>query len=62
MTKRFVNRPHSALIVGTVTAATIMVAIFVFGAPPLILVPVSLAVATAYSMVDSRVNHRLDRG
>lgn len=61
MMKRFVNRPHSALIVGTALAVIILVAIFVGGAPPWILVPVSLAGATAYNQIECRVNHRLDR-
>jgi len=58
---RFLRSPHSALVVGTVTSALVGLAVFVLGAPPIILIPAILIVGTAHFELKSRAIHRFDR-
>jgi len=47
--------------VGTLMAAIIALAVFVLGAPPWILVPVSMVGSTAFAAVHSRALRNLER-
>jgi hypothetical protein len=58
---RFGRNPHGARIVGAATSTLVAIAIFVFGAPPLILLPAILVTGTAYLELRSRALRRLDR-
>jgi hypothetical protein len=51
---RLVRNPHGARIVGAVTSSLVAVAIFVFGAPPMILLPAILISGTAFIELRSR--------
>jgi|GEM_PF-4067776 len=59
--KRFLRYPYSGLVVSTVSSTMIGIAVFVFGAPPIILMPVTLIVGTIHFQLKSRVTHRFDR-
>ena len=61
LVNRFLRSPHSALVVGTVTSALVGIAVFVFGAPPVILLPAILIAGTAHFELKSRAIHRFDR-
>jgi hypothetical protein len=52
---------HGGLIVGALNATLVGLAVFVLGAPPLILLPTTLIVATAYLELRLRVNRRIKR-
>jgi hypothetical protein len=52
---------HGGLIVGALNAIFVGIAVFALGAPPLILLPATLIVGTAYLELRLRVNRRLDR-
>lgn len=52
---------HGGLIVGAVNATLVGLAVFVFGAPPLILLPATLIAGTAYLELRLRVNRKLRR-
>lgn len=52
---------HGGFIVGTVNAMLVGVAVFVFGAPPLILLPTTLIVGTAYLELRLRTDRRFRR-
>lgn len=45
---------HAGFKVGTLMAAIIAFAVFILGAPPWILVPVSMAGATAFAAIQGR--------
>jgi hypothetical protein len=51
----------AGLIVGALNATLGGLAVFVLGAPPLILLPTTLIVATAYLELRLRVNRKLGR-
>jgi hypothetical protein len=52
--KRFVLAPRSSLVVGITTSALVGLAVFVFGAPPIILIPAVLGVGTVFYELQSR--------
>ena len=52
---------HGGLIVGTLNAVLVGVAVFVFGAPPVILLPAALIAGTLYLELRFHVNRRYDR-
>jgi uncharacterized membrane protein SpoIIM required for sporulation len=54
---KFLRSPHSALVVGTATSSLVGIAVFVFGAPPIILIPAILIASTAYLELKHRVIH-----
>jgi hypothetical protein len=58
---RFLRSPHSALVVGTVTSALVGVAVFVFRAPPIILLPAILIAGTAHIELRARATDRFHR-
>lgn len=58
---RFVEMPSSSLIVGSVTATLVGIAVFFFGAPPVILLPAMLVVGTAYMVLRDRALYPRDR-
>ncbi len=58
---RLILAPRAARAVGTVTSVLVGIAIFVFGAPPLVLVPAILLVGTAFFELRLRTMHRLGR-
>lgn len=49
------------MVVGAVTSSLVGFAVFVFGAPPIILIPAVLIVGTIHVELKSRVLHRDDR-
>lgn len=55
---RIARARHGGLIVGTLNALLVGIAVFVFGAPPLILLPTALIAGTAYLELRLRVNRR----
>jgi hypothetical protein len=57
---RFVEMPSSSLIVGSVTSALVGIAVFFFGAPPVILVPTILFAGTAYMVLRDRALYPRD--
>jgi hypothetical protein len=59
--ERLVKTPRGASIAGTVTATLTAIAIFIFGAPPWILVPATWIGATVYIEMGSWVDRRLGR-
>lgn len=59
--KRIVLAPHSAFGFGTVAALVVGVAIFVFGAPPWILIPAGPAVGTLHLTLHNRFDRRRDQ-
>lgn len=61
MMKRFVLPPHGAGRFGTALAAIVLVAVFVFGAPPWILVPVSMAGMSLFTRLRFPPERRLSR-
>jgi uncharacterized membrane protein len=58
---RLGRNPRGARIVGTGTSIFVGIAVFVFGAPPLILLPAFLITGTAYIELRSRAIERFDR-
>ena len=58
---RLARNPRGGHIVGAATAAFVGIAVFVFGAPPLILLPAFLIAGTAYVELRSRALGRFDR-
>lgn len=58
---RLGRNPRGARIVGTATSMLVGIAVFVFGAPPLILLPAILIAGTAYVELRSRALQRVDR-
>jgi hypothetical protein len=58
---RFLLSPNSGFVVGTVISALVLVAVFAFGAPPVILLPATVIVGTAYLELRSRALGRLGR-
>jgi hypothetical protein len=58
---RLILAPGAARAVGTATSVLVGIAIFVFGAPPLILVPTILLVGTVFFELRLRTMHRLGR-
>ena len=54
---KFLRSPHGAMVVGTVTSSLVGIAVFVFGAPPIILIPANLIAGTAYVELRRRVIH-----
>jgi hypothetical protein len=58
---RLGRNPRGARIVGAATSALVAIAVFVFGAPPLILLPAILIAGTAYLELRSRALQRVDR-
>lgn len=58
--KKFLRNPHSALIVSTITCTFVGIAIFVFGAPPIVLLPAILVTGTIHAELKGRVTHRFD--
>jgi hypothetical protein len=52
---KFLRSPHGALVVGTVTSSLVGLAVFFFGAPPILLVPANLIAGTAYLELRRRV-------
>ncbi len=52
---------RGGLIVGALNALLVGIAVFAFGAPPLILLPATLIAGTAYLELRLRVNRRFDR-
>jgi uncharacterized membrane protein SpoIIM required for sporulation len=58
---KFLRSPHSGLVVGSVTSALVAIAVFGFGAPPLILLPAILIAGTAHLELKARVTHRFGR-
>jgi len=58
---RFVEMPSSSLIVGTAISTLVGIAVFLFGAPPAILVPAILVVGTAYMVLRDRALYPPDR-
>lgn len=59
--ERLVKSPRGALITGTTTAVLVAVVVFVFGAPPWVLVPAVWIGATAYIEMSAWVDRRLGR-
>lgn len=59
--KRLVLAPHSALGAGTIMAALVAFAIFILGAPPWILIPVTWGGITLYAEMYSRAEGRFDQ-
>jgi hypothetical protein len=59
MMARVFQPPWGASAFGAIVAVATGVVIFVFGAPPAILVPVSWGTATAYMAMKPRINRRL---
>jgi hypothetical protein len=55
------RNPRGARIVGTATSILVGIAVFVLGAPPLILLPAILVAGTAYVELRSRAIGRFDR-
>jgi uncharacterized MnhB-related membrane protein len=58
---RFVRYRHSAFVVSAVTSALIGLAVFILGAPPIILIPAVLTTGTIHVELKSRTRHRYDR-
>jgi hypothetical protein len=58
---KFLRSPHSAMVVGAVTSSLVGIAVFVFGAPPIILIPAVLIMGTIHVELRSRARHRFDR-
>lgn len=59
--ERLAKTPRGASFVGTITAVFAAVAIFVFGAPPWVLIVAVLVGATAYAELGFWVDRRLGR-
>lgn len=59
--ERIALLPHGGYAVGTAMAIVVAFAVFVLGAPPLILLPVGLIGATAYSELRRRALRNIDR-
>lgn len=49
------------MVVGAVTSSLVGLAVFVFGAPPIILIPAVLITGTIHVELRSRARHHLDR-
>lgn len=60
MMERFVRRPRAAEYFGMATAAVIAIAIFVFGAPGWVLVPISMAGASLFVRLSLRAERHRD--
>lgn len=58
---RFVLYPHSGLIVGSVAAVLIGIAVFFLGAPPIILIPVGLLAVSLQLELKYRARRKLGR-
>lgn len=58
---RFLRYPHSMLVVGTATSTLVGVAVFVFGAPPIILLPAILIAGTVHVELKARAIGRFGR-
>lgn len=58
---KFVQMPFSAMIVSTVTCVFVGVAVFGFGAPPIILLPAILITGTVHFELKSRATGRFGR-
>jgi hypothetical protein len=58
--ERFVRAPRAAEYFGMASAAITAIAIFVFGAPGWVLVPISMASASLFVHLDLRAQRRLD--
>jgi hypothetical protein len=58
---RFARIRHGGLIVGTLNALLVGIAVFAFGAPPLILLPATLIAGTAYLELRLRADRRFRR-
>ncbi len=58
---RLILAPRASRTLGTVTSLMVIIAIFVFGAPPQILVPTILLVGTAFFELRLRTLRRLGR-
>jgi hypothetical protein len=61
LVNRFVEMPSSSLVVGTVSAVLVGIAVFFFAAPPVILLPAMLVSGTAYMLLRNRALDRHDR-
>jgi hypothetical protein len=59
--ERLVKSPRGAFIAETVTAVLVLIAVFIVGAPPWILVPAVWIGATAYIEMGAWVDRRLGR-
>lgn len=58
---KFVRMPFSAMIISTVTCVFVGVAVFVFGAPPIILLPAVLITGTVHFELKLRALGRVGR-
>jgi hypothetical protein len=58
---RFVCYRHSAFVVSAVTSTLVAVAVFLLGAPPIILIPAALITGTIHMELKARLLHRYDR-
>jgi hypothetical protein len=58
---RLAKTPQGASLAGTITAAVAAIAIFIFGAPPWVLIAAVLFGATAYAELGFWVDRRLGR-
>ena len=58
---RFVFYRHSAFVVSAVTSALVGLAVFLFHAPPIILIPAVLITGTINTELKTRARHRYDR-
>lgn len=58
---KLLRTPYGALVVGTVTSTLVGIAVFFFGAPPVILLPAILIAGTVYLETRNRVLQRFDR-
>jgi hypothetical protein len=61
MMKRLVLAPYSAFFAGMIMTAIIALAVFAFGAPPWILVPVTWGGITIYAEMCSRAEGQVDQ-
>lgn len=58
---RFVCYRHSAFVVSAVTSTLVGVAVFLFRAPPIILIPAILTTGTIHMELKSRARRRYGR-
>ena len=57
---RFVLYRHSAFVVSAITSTLVGLAVFLLGAPPIILIPAVLITATINTELKTRARHRYD--
>jgi hypothetical protein len=61
LVNKLARSPHGTLVVGTATSILVGIAVLVFGAPPVILIPAILIAGTAYIELRNRTLHRYGR-